>query len=66
MRVCRSRGESGRARHRNKQVRSRIWVLGSAFTFFHGARAKTQSIGQSKAQAHCLAPEGSPLDRFHV
>jgi hypothetical protein len=41
-------------------------VLGSALAFFQAFAPKTQLAGRSKAQTHCLALEGSPLDRSNV
>jgi hypothetical protein len=34
--------------------------------FSQGFAPQTQFAGRSKAQANCLALEGSPLDRFHA
>jgi hypothetical protein len=63
---CRSRGEPGRARHRGEQVQFRVWRSARRLPFSQAFAPENQFAGRSKAQAHCLALEGSPLDRFHV
>jgi hypothetical protein len=63
MTLCRSRGEPGRARHRGEQVQCRLWCSARCSPFSQAFAPETQFAGRSKAQAHCLAPEGSPLNR---
>jgi hypothetical protein len=38
-------------------------VLGKPLALFPRVHSKTQFAGRYKAKAHCLALEGSPLDR---
>jgi hypothetical protein len=41
-------------------------VLGRRLHFSQAFAPETQFAGRSKAQTHCLALEGSPLDRSHA
>jgi hypothetical protein len=66
MTLCRSRGEPGTARHGGEQVQCRVWCSARRLPFSQAFAAKTQFAGRSKAQAYCLALEGSPLDRSHA
>ncbi len=66
MTLCRSRGESGKARHRGEQVQCRGWCSAWRLLFSQGFASESQLAGRSKEQACCLALEDSPLDRFHA
>jgi hypothetical protein len=64
MTLCRSRGEAGGARHRDEQFQCRLWCLPRRSPLSQAFAPETQFAGRSKTQTHCLAPEGSPLDRL--
>jgi hypothetical protein len=64
MTLCRSRGGPGRARHGGEQVQCR--VSARRLPFSQAFAAQTQFANRSKVQDHCLALEGSPLDRLHA
>jgi hypothetical protein len=62
MTLCRSRGEFGRARHRDDSFNAVFGARFSARLFSQAFAPATQFTGCSKVQAHCLALERSPLD----
>jgi hypothetical protein len=66
MTLCRSRGEPGRARHGGEQVQCGLWCSARCLPSSQEFTPETQFAGRSEAQAHCLDPEGSPLDRSHA
>jgi hypothetical protein len=66
MTLCRSRGEFRGARHRDEQFQCRLWCSARRSPFSQALAPETQFAGRSKAQTHCLALEGSPLDRFRA
>ncbi len=66
MTLCRSRGEIGRARHRDEQFQCRLWCFDRRSLFPQAFAPETQFAGGAKAQTYCLALEGSPLDRPHA
>jgi hypothetical protein len=66
MTLCRSRGGPGRARHGGEQVQCRLLCLARRLTCSQAFAAQTQFANRSKVQDHCLALEGSPLDRLHA
>jgi hypothetical protein len=66
MTLCRSRGEPGRAIHGGEKLQCPVWCSARRWPFSQAFAPQTQFAGRSKAQAHCLALEGSPFDRFHV
>ena len=66
MTLCRSRGEIGRARHRDEEFQCRLWCSGRRSLFSQAFALATQFAGRAKAQTHCLALESSPLDRPHA
>ena len=66
MTLCRSRGEIGGARHRDEQFQAVFGARIVARVFSQAFAPETQFAGRAKAQTHCLALEGSPLDRPHA
>jgi hypothetical protein len=66
MTLCRSRGEPGGARHKVEQRRCLLWCLARRSRFSQAFAPQGKFAGRSKVQAHCLALEGSPLDRSHA
>ena len=66
MTLCRSRGEIGGARRRDEQFQCRLWCSARRSPFSQAFGLEPQFAGRSKAQTHCLALEGSPLDRPHA
>ena len=66
MTLYRSRGEPGGARHRDKQLQRLLGCLARRSTFSQSFAPETQFTGGSKAEAYCLALEGSHLDRSHA
>jgi hypothetical protein len=66
MTLSRPRGELGGARHRDEQFQCFLWCLARRSPFSQTFAPQTQFAGHSKAQTHCLALEGSPLDRPHA
>ena len=66
MTLYRSRGEPGEARHGGEWSQSRVWCLVWRSHSSQAFAPQTQFAGRSKARAHCLALEGSPLDRPHA
>ncbi len=63
---CASRGEFGRARHRDEQLQCCVWRMARRSRFSQAFAAQTQFEGCSKVEAHCLALEGSPFDRTYT
>ena len=63
MAVCRSRGEPGGERHIANSFNALFGARLGARPFYHGFAPKLQFAGRSKPEAHCLALQGSPLDR---
>jgi hypothetical protein len=63
MTVCRSRGEPGGASHRDEKLQCLLWCSARRSRFSQVFAIQTQFAGRSMAEAHCLALEGSPLDR---
>jgi hypothetical protein len=63
--TCRSRGERerGGAKHKDKPLQCLLWCSARRSPFSHTFAPESQFAGHSKAQAHCLALEGSLLDR---
>jgi hypothetical protein len=63
MTVCRSRGEPGRERHRANSFNGLFGARLPARLFLTRLLQELSLPDRSKAQAHCPALEGSPLDR---
>ncbi len=66
MTLCRSRGEPGRAGHRGAQIQMRVRSSARRLPLSQALAAENHFGSRSKPQAHCLALEGSPLDRLHA
>ncbi len=66
MTLSRSKGEPGGARHRDEQFQCLLGCSARRSPFSRTFAAQTQFAGRYKAQAHCLALEGSPLDRLYA
>jgi hypothetical protein len=66
MTLCQSRGEPGSARHRVEQFQYRLWCMARRSRVSQAYAPQTQFAGRSKPQVHCLALEGSPLERAHA
>ena len=47
---CRSRGEPGRARHKDKQLQCLVWCLARRFPFSKAFARETQFAGLSKVE----------------
>jgi hypothetical protein len=65
------KGRAWRSKAPREQLQRRLWCLARRSHFLRSWLEKlslqawpAQSKGRSRAEVHCLDPEGSPFDRF--